>query len=84
MTTMGLFAIFDRKAEYSQGPWVAANDEVAKRMFAALVADDKTEPGKFPADFDLRRVGTWCPHSTEILLHDRGVEIIAIGTDFAN
>lgn len=52
-----LFSIFDNKAESYSPPFAAATKGLATRMFADLVNDRSTAPGKYPQDFKLVEIG---------------------------
>lgn len=55
---MRLYNVFDRPAETILGPIVAARtDAEAIRSFRALLVDEKSQLGSYPADFDLLFVG---------------------------
>ncbi|WNK14178.1 MAG: nonstructural protein [Microvirus sp.] len=52
-----LYSIYDKQlAEYST-PWVAQNDNAAKRAYERLAADSTTDVNFRPTDFDLFSVG---------------------------
>lgn len=54
---MILYAIKDNKSGKFDRPFPMINDQVAIRGFKTIVNDKNTEPGKYPEDFELYKVG---------------------------
>lgn len=57
MHSQGIYSIYDRKAQYYLPVFVARTDADALRQFADLVVNSDTPLSKYPADFDLVRLG---------------------------
>ena len=62
MTTLKkAYAIKDIKAEmFSQMPMFVNSNGLAIRSFATACEDDKTDFNKYPEDFSLYEIGTYC------------------------
>lgn len=56
---LGVYSVFDRKAAVFARPFVAPNDAMALRSYAAALQDPSTELHKFPEDFSLHRLGSF-------------------------
>jgi len=48
-----LYSIFDHQLKAYGNPWIAENDNTAKRAFERLAADKSTDIHFRPEDFDL-------------------------------
>lgn len=58
MQTTSLYQIYDLKAEAIAGPIMMERKEgPAIRAFHGLLADQRTNPGQYPADYNLICVG---------------------------
>lgn len=44
---MNIYTVFDRIADEAGPPFVAKNDEVAKRMYKRLVKSDRVDPNEY-------------------------------------
>jgi len=53
------FALYDSKAKYFTPPFFCSNEDVARRMVAAMVADRNTMVGQFPTDWTLFQIGSY-------------------------
>lgn len=54
-----LFQVYDTEARQAMGPIMAARIPAPiVREFKAILADKRTEPGKYPEHFELREIGT--------------------------
>ena len=79
MSETYLFCIRDNKAETCDGPIIKHRSEKAViRDFHRLLNDKNTEPGRYPEDYDLLRIGTQdestgqiTPHTPETLAYGR-------------
>lgn len=65
-----LYSVRDTKVGF-MAPFADANDAVAMRSFASLVANDKTAYHYYPADFSLYFVGQFESDSGALLIYDR-------------
>lgn len=54
----GLYSIWDRKAGYYLPAFNLKSDAEASREFQNIVTSSDTPVSKYPADFDLVRIGT--------------------------
>jgi len=54
-----VYSIFDSKSKIFSQPFVALNDDVAKRNFSVLANDVQTQVGRHPSDFSLHRLATF-------------------------
>lgn len=54
---VNLYSIYDRKAQYYLPLFQASSDAQAERQFAQIVTQSETDVSKYPADFDLVRLG---------------------------
>lgn len=54
---LGIYSIYDKKAEAFMRPFLIANDAMAQRDFAAVIQNAETPMGKFSEDFVLYRCG---------------------------
>lgn len=52
-----LYAIYDHQTKEYGNPWLAENDNTAKRVFERLAADEATDVHFRPSDFELYAVG---------------------------
>lgn len=52
-----LYSIYDSAAKVYGTPWVAENDNTAKRAYERIAADSATDLHFRPSDFDLYAVG---------------------------
>lgn len=57
MSIRQMYAIRDVKAGFFSDPIGHNHDEEAKRQFVGIACNDKSSVHKFPADFDLYRIG---------------------------
>ena len=57
-STLGIYAIFDKKSERYDTPFIAYSDLFAKRRFM-LMLDEDGPLKKWPEDFRLDKVGTF-------------------------
>lgn len=55
--THGIFSTYDRKAQYFLPPFTAMSDADAIRTFTEAVVASDLPLSKYPADFDLVRLG---------------------------
>nr|QJB20412.1 MAG: nonstructural protein [Microvirus sp.] len=53
-----IYSVYDRKAQYYLPIFTRRSDADAQRQFAEIVATSDTPISKYPADFDLVRLGT--------------------------
>lgn len=58
MTSHGIYAVYDRKAQYFLPLFSSPTDAEAVRTFTGVVTSSDTPISQYPADFDLCRVGT--------------------------
>lgn len=59
MHTTNLYQIYDVAAECVGGPIIAApKDSIPVRDFLRLLQDKNTDPGKYPEQYNLLRIGT--------------------------
>lgn len=56
---LGMFTIFDEKAQFHNKPFYFAHDGEAKRMVADLVLNSDFMISKHPGDFKLYKLGTF-------------------------
>ena len=61
-----LFAVLDSASGVYDGPVPCTNDNVAKRNFVNLVANENSTVGKNPEHFSLWRVGEWNDATGEV------------------
>lgn len=55
-----LYSLFDSKAGVYLPPFVARNDELARRMIAASLLNAKDiPPAEYPADYTLFKIAEW-------------------------
>lgn len=78
---MSVYTCFDSKADIHSPPFFAPNDDYAKRDFAMMVNDPKSQANFSPGDFTLFRVGDWFASKGYLEAHDRmavcnGVDVI--------
>ncbi|QXP08380.1 MAG: nonstructural protein [Arizlama microvirus] len=52
-----LYSIFDKQTMQYGNPWIAENDNTAKRAFERLASDKNTDVSFRPSDFELYAVG---------------------------
>lgn len=52
-----LYSIYDRQTQSYGNPWMAENDNTAKRAFERLAADPNTDLHFRPKDYELFAVG---------------------------
>lgn len=64
---VNLYAVYDLKALAYSAPFVAANDEVAKRMFATTMEDPTTMIGRYPKDYRLFCLGDFDDYTGTIV-----------------
>lgn len=90
MRTTELYQVWDRKAESVVGPILTANRPAPiVRYFHEVLADEKTDLGKHPEDYNLVHIGTQDTDTGTIsgLYDDNGVvriEVIATGEAWAS
>lgn len=65
------YTMYDTKAELFCRPFLAMNDQVAKRMFAELINNPDTDMGKWPADYTLFALGQYDDTTAEITLMEK-------------
>ncbi len=68
---MKLFSVYDLKAEVYAPPFLAHNEEVARRMIAEACEDTRISLAKYPADYQLRMVGEWSEDDGLLGSHER-------------
>lgn len=56
---VNMYAVYDAKAAVFQKPFFFANDDVAMRAFAGIMANPDDPMARFPEDFVLHEVGSW-------------------------
>lgn len=61
-----IYAVRDKAADSFLNPFVAVNDAVAIRQFAAAFGDDRTVMGSNPGDFELHLLGVFNTETGEI------------------
>lgn len=66
MSVNGLYSIYDRKAQYYLPAFQADRDITAHRQFNDLVVTSDMPISRYPADFDLIRLGTIDTETGEI------------------
>lgn len=52
-----LYCIYDHQTKEYGNPWIAENDNTAKRAFERLASDKNTDISFRPSDFELYAVG---------------------------
>lgn len=72
------FSLRDTKAEVFGAPFFVTNEEIAKRLLSKLVLDQRSDPGQYPKDFLMYRIGTY--DSDNGLLVATPVELICTAT----
>lgn len=65
---MKMYTIFDQIAEFCAPPFVAENDNMAKRMVMSLVNDSRNinDIATYPQNFDLKKIGEFNADTGEI------------------
>lgn len=63
---LGIYAVFDSKAETFCRPFTQANDAVAKRAFLAAAQEQGNEVNKYPEDYFLYKLGSYDDETGEI------------------
>lgn len=63
---LNVYSVHDRKAAVFARPFIAPNDGMALRSYAAAKMDPTTELSKFPEDFALYRLGSFDDESGEL------------------
>jgi len=58
MEKLGIYAIYDKKAERYDTPYFAISDLFAKRRYALMADEPKSVLTKWKDDFQLMRLGT--------------------------
>lgn len=58
-----MYTVYDSKAKVFLQPFLAQSDEIALRNFAYAANDKGTDIGRFPTDFSLHCIGTFCDES---------------------
>lgn len=76
----GMYVVRDAAADNYLAPFMAVNDAVAVRQFAAAFMDHAGIMANNPGDFDLYRIGHFNQSVGELTPEDRIV--IARGTDY--
>lgn len=76
----GMYVVRDAAAKNYLAPFMAINDDVAIRQFAAAFMDHAGIMANNPGDFDLYRIGTFDQSLGELKPEERTV--IARGTDY--
>lgn len=66
--TLGMYSIFDEKADAYLPPFMLPNDPMAVRTFCDCVADQTHAFGRNPADYTLFRLGTFDTTGADIHL----------------
>ena len=56
---LGMYTIYDVKADVYTTPFFLMNDEVAKRHVMSALQDPETTFFRHPADYTLYKVGEW-------------------------
>lgn len=79
-----LYSLYDSKAAVYLPPFVARNDELARRMIAASLMNAKDiPPAEYPADYTLFKVAEW---NDDIALtpctHENVGNVLAILSEF--
>lgn len=64
---LNAYAIFDAKADVFGMPFFCLNDPVAQRTIAAAMQDGNTLFGKYPADYQLWRIGSFDDSKGELV-----------------
>lgn len=59
MTKVGLFTVYDSKAEYYKAPFCVRTKGEALRAWETACNDENTEMCKHPADFTLFQIGEY-------------------------
>lgn len=63
---LNIYSVHDRKAAVFARPFIAPNDGMALRSFAAAKLDPSTELAKFPEDFSLYLLGSFDDETGEL------------------
>lgn len=56
---LGIYSIYDEKAEIHNTPFFQHNDAIAERSYNDLVKDPNTTIGKNPSDYKLYKIGEY-------------------------
>ena len=63
---LGIYSIYDSKANAFQQPFYFVNDEIATRAAQSTIEDQNSAIAKYPEDFTLISLGTFDPDTGEI------------------
>lgn len=79
---VGVFSVYDSKAEGFLAPFYAANNGVAQRIFTNAVRSEGHDFFKFPEDYTLFRIGEFDSFNGEVQMCIReaictGVQCVA-------
>lgn len=78
-----LYQLYDRKAQLTAGPIMAAHRAAPiVRAFHELLGDKTSEPGKYPEDFDILHIGSQDEETGKITPIEKP-EAIAMGSQWA-
>lgn len=78
---LGMYSIFDRKAESYASPFYAANDAAAMRLFVMEGQRDESMIRMFPSDYELCCVGDFDDQSGLVSAPPKGVRQLLTGSD---
>lgn len=80
-TEPNLYQLYDRKAQAVSGPiMIYKRDAAAVRLFHSVLSDTRTEPGRYPEDFELRLIGEQNEYTAQLTALEP--QIIATGTQW--
>lgn len=63
---IGVYSIFDKKAGIYEIPFFMNNDVQATRAFMNACKDENSNYAKWPEDYELRKIGTFCINNGKI------------------
>lgn len=76
-----LYQIYDDRAQITHGPILGnTRDAAAIRIFNEILSRKDTEPGRYPADFTLLKIGYQDENTGQLAVENP--EVIATGTDW--
>lgn len=76
-----VFSVYDRQSRQYSAPFTSFTSETAKRDFVRACNDSVGKVDKFPADFELYRIGEFNSDYGSVAGLDN-VELVAKGSDY--
>ena len=72
---MGVFAIYDSKAEAFLQPWFSPTKATAIRSFSQAANEETSDFNRFAEDYTLFEIGSWEPASGVLVMSEAKVPL---------